>query len=133
MKCRVYIDGAARGNPGPAGIGVVIYVEGEEQPRREVYGYLGEATNNEAEYKAMLRAFEELIALSAQEIILYSDSQLLVRQMLGEYKVRHERLRPLYEKAQEYAQRFSSVQCIHIPREKNREADALANRGIDGS
>ena len=133
-----FTDGAARGNPGHGGIGIVL---------RDVNGklivkdakYLGRVTNNVAEYSALLACIEKVKALLAEEngftcsrLIIHSDSELMVRQMNGEYKVKDRVLKMLFRKAQEAA-RSARFECSirYIPREKNREADALANEGID--
>ncbi len=131
MKYRVYIDGAARGNPGPGGIGVVIYEEGREQPVRQIKSFLGIATNNQAEYLALIRALEELREMPVKEVKIFSDSQLLIRQLEGEYRVRNEKLLPLYEKALKMANNLPGVSYHFINREKNKKADKLANSGID--
>jgi ribonuclease HI len=124
------IDGAARGNPGPAGIGVVI---GQEHGtyRRELSEYIGEATNNAAEYQALLLALKEAAKLQATGIRVRSDSELLVRQMEGRYRVKHPRLSELHARARDLIRAFRSFQIEHVRRELNREADALANRAID--
>jgi len=131
MMVSVYIDGAARGNPGPGGLGVVIYKNGEKKPIREVKGFLGVVTNNQAEYLALIRALEELRGMPVKEVKIYSDSQLLVRQMNGEYRVRNENLIPLYNKAEQMMGKIPKVTFHFINREKNKEADKLANMGID--
>ncbi|MFY9604585.1 MAG: ribonuclease HI family protein [bacterium] len=126
----LYIDGAARGNPGPAGIGVVIFDQ-EEVVLAKLAEYIGETTNNVAEYRALLRGLEEALHYGADEIKVFSDSQLLVRQINGEYQVKHPNLKPLYRDALSLIQQFPRVQISHIPREKNKRADKLANAGID--
>ncbi len=126
-RFEAYIDGASRGNPGISGAGV--WVEGE--PPNELVRYLGEATNNEAEYHALLIALEEAHRRGAMEVKICSDSELLVRQIQGGYQIRSEKLRPLYEQARDWIERFSRFEIHHVPREKNREADRLANRAID--
>lgn len=131
MMVSVFIDGAARGNPGPGGLGVVIYKNGEENPLREIKGFLGVTTNNQAEYMALIRALEELRKFPVKEAKIYSDSQLLIRQMNGEYRVRHENLIPLYDKAIKIVERIPRVTFHFIRREKNKKADKLANMGID--
>jgi ribonuclease HI len=126
----VSIDGAARGNPGPAGIGVVIGQE-EGPYRRELSEYIGEATNNAAEYQALLLALKEAAKLRATGIRIRSDSELLVRQMEGRYRVKHPRLMELHARARNLIRAFRLFQIEHIRRELNRDADALANRAID--
>lgn len=122
-----YIDGASRGNPGEAGAGV--WVKGD--PPNELRRYLGEATNNEAEYHAFLLALEEAHRRGAQRVRLYSDSELLVRQMEGRYKIRSSKLIPLYDRAKELLGQFERFEMKHVSRERNREADRLANEAID--
>jgi ribonuclease HI len=126
----VYTDGAARGNPGPAGIGYVIY-DGEGQLLAQGAEYLGETTNNVAEYTALLRALEKAIGLSGGALRLYSDSELMVRQLNGVYRVKQPHLIPLYETARSLLGRFALASVTHVPREKNKEADRLSNEGID--
>ncbi|HHW91469.1 MAG TPA: ribonuclease HI family protein [Firmicutes bacterium] len=126
----LYIDGAARGNPGPAGIGVVILGQ-EEMVLAEVAEYIGETTNNVAEYRALLRGLEEALHYGADEIKVLSDSQLLVRQINGDYQVKHPGLKPLYREAIALIRHFPRFQINHIPREKNKRADSLANASID--
>jgi ribonuclease HI len=126
----IYTDGAARGNPGPAGIGVAIYSE-EGTLLAELCEYIGETTNNVAEYRALMRGLQEALSLAAVKVQFYSDSQLLVRQINGEYRVKHPNLQPLYQKVVDLLQQFPSYKINHIPREKNKIADKLANKGID--
>ncbi|MBI4238508.1 MAG: ribonuclease HI family protein [Deltaproteobacteria bacterium] len=126
----LFTDGAARGNPGPAGIGVVIR-DGTGTIVAEIAEYLGETTNNQAEYRALLRGLEQAVALGAEGVQVRADSELMVRQMLGQYKVKHPELRPLYEQARQLVAKVAQFAIQHIPREQNHEADALANRAID--
>jgi ribonuclease HI len=127
----IYIDGGSRGNPGPAGLGVVLIGPDGEIAER-VHRYLGHATNNTAEYRALLAGLERARALGfTDHLTVYSDSELLVRQMQGRYQVKHPGLRPLYLAAREQLAAFRRVTMQHIPRELNGEADGLANRGID--
>ncbi len=126
----LYTDGAARGNPGPAGAGVRV-----ESPDGaaidELAEYLGEATNNVAEYQALLLGLERARSLGASEVEVRSDSELLVRQMNGEYKVKNEGLRALVTRARTLERGFRSVAYVHVRRERNRDADRLANLAID--
>ncbi|MDI6871840.1 MAG: ribonuclease HI family protein [Bacillota bacterium] len=126
----IYSDGAARGNPGPAGIGYLIY-DAEGRLLAQEAAYLGETTNNVAEYTALIRALERAAELSAGPVRVFSDSELLVRQLNGEYRVRQPHLVPLYEQARRLLARFVLASVNHVPREKNREADRLSNEGID--
>ena len=125
-----YTDGAARGNPGPAGAGVYI-VDMHDVFVDEAQLYLGEATNNVAEYRALLLALDRLEALGAKEVIIRADSQLMIRQLTGEYRVKNEGLKPLYTEARARLRSFVSVTLEHVPRELNKDADRLANRAID--
>lgn len=127
---RVWIDGGSRGNPGPSAIGVVI-----EDATGEILEGIGRAigvtTNNVAEYRALLAGLEAAAAMGACEVEVASDSELLVRQMLGQYKVKNEGLKPLHAQAQEHARHFSRFRIRHVPREQNARADALVNRALD--
>lgn len=132
MRFRAFIDGAARGNPGPAGAGV--YVEAErDRPVLEFYEPLGRTTNNVAEYRALLLALERAEEAGADEVEIRSDSKLLVEQMRGTFKIRAEHLKPLLSEAVLRAKRFRSFSITHIPRENNTRADRLANLGADAS
>ena len=132
MRFRASIDGAARGNPGPAGAGV--YVEAErDRPVLEFYEPLGKTTNNVAEYRALLLALERAEETGADEVEIRSDSNLLVEQMRGNFKMRAEHLKPLLSEAVIRAKRFRSFTITHIPRENNTRADRLANLGADAS
>lgn len=132
MRFRASIDGAARGNPGPAGAGV--YVEAErDRPVLEFYEPLGKTTNNVAEYRALLLALERAEEAGADEVEIRSDSNLLVEQMRGNFKMRAEHLKPLLSEAVLRAKRFRSFTITHIPRENNTRADRLANLGADAS
>lgn len=123
-------DGASRGNPGPAGIGVVLEAEGTGE-RRELRAYIGETTNNVAEYRALILALEEAEKLSPPSVTVLSDSELLVRQLNGEYRVKSANLRPLYLEAVRMLRRLPAARILHVGREENDQADLLANRAID--
>jgi ribonuclease HI len=125
----ICIDGASRGNPGRAAIGVVVLAGGE--PVREIAERIGIATNNVAEYKALLRGLQEAAALGAATVHVQSDSELLVRQLLGQYKVRHDALIPLHRDALARMRNFEHVHVFHVPRVRNAPADALANEALD--
>jgi len=127
---RVHIDGGSRGNPGPAGIGVV-FLRPDGGVAERMHRGIGEATNNVAEYSALLAALERAVALGIHDLEVYSDSELLVRQIQGRYQVKHPVLRPLHAAAKTRIAGFSHFAIHHVPRELNAEADALANRGID--
>ena len=127
---RLHVDGASRGNPGEAGFGVhVTDADGSEVA--SLYGYLGTATNNVAEYQALLHGLRWALARGAPRVEVFSDSELLVRQLTGRYKVKSAGLQPLHREAQRLLARFESARVTHVPRERNREADALANRAVD--
>lgn len=123
-------DGASRGNPGPAGAGALIEAEGTPD-RIERSEYLGETTNNVAEYRALLLGLRTAESLSPSSLTVFSDSELLVRQLRGEYKVKSDRLRPLFRETMRRLRRFPSTRILHVGREENVEADRLANRAID--
>jgi ribonuclease HI len=126
----VYTDGAARGNPGPAGAGAVLFDANGERVG-EARRYLGEATNNVAEYSALLIGLERAKELGATCVEVRADSQLVVRQMLGEYKVKNPALRELYARACLLEEGFAKVDYVHVRREENGAADRLANLAID--
>jgi probable phosphoglycerate mutase len=127
---RVYIDGGARGNPGPAGYGVRI-----ETPDgtliEELYGGLGIATNNVAEYNGLLAALRWAVEHGHQDVQVRADSELLVKQMRGEYKVKHPGLQPLVARARLLVGQLDEVSFQHVRREQNKEADRLSNLGMD--
>lgn len=123
-------DGASRGNPGPAGIGVVIETDGVAD-RLEFCEYIGETTNNVAEYRALLLALDEAEKLSPSSVTVRSDSELLVRQLNGIYKVKSKHLKPLVIEAARRLRRFPAARILHVGREENGMADLLANRAID--
>jgi ribonuclease HI len=123
LTLTIHIDGAARGNPGPAAYACILRADG--QVLQEAKGYLGTATNNVAEYTALVKALELAAARQATSVHIYSDSELLVRQMNGAYQVRSELLQPLYQQAKRLARQFDAVQLTHIYREHNHEADRL--------
>ena len=124
------VDGAARGNPGDAGCGAAICDE-TGAVVKELSRYLGRTTNNVAEYEGLLMGLEELIRLKRKRIVVQSDSQLLVRQLNGEYRVKDEKLKVLYQRALTLLRQFDSCRILHVYREQNKVADRLANRGID--
>jgi ribonuclease HI len=130
-KLEIYTDGGARGNPGPAGIGVVIW-QGNELVG--TYSkYIGKATNNQAEYKAVVFALEQAKRLKAQELDFYMDSEIAVNQLNRKFKIKNNELGSLFVKAWNMMIGFKSVKFHHIPREKNKEADKLVNKAIDDS
>lgn len=129
MELTIYTDGASRNNPGEAGAGVLILRDRE--PVERVSRYLGVTTNNVAEYSAAIIGLEQALRLGASRVTLLADSELLVRQLNGQYKVKNEGLKPLFAQAKELIARIGRVEVQYIPREQNREADALANKAID--
>jgi len=126
----VNIDGGARGNPGPAGWGAVIR-QGTDDPTEELHGAIPHATNNVAEYQGLLAALEWCADKGATEVLVRSDSLLLVQQMKGRYKVKNEGLRPLHGQARLLVNRIGRVSFEHVRREQNRDADRLANLAMD--
>jgi ribonuclease HI len=123
-------DGGARGNPGPAGIGVVIKNEAGEIIYRHG-GYIGEGTNNTAEYKALIKALEEAYNLGGTHLHINMDSELIVRQMQGVYKIKEPNLQKLAGEVIKLKNKFAKVDFTHVRREFNKEADALVNQAID--
>jgi ribonuclease HI len=129
---RAYIDGGARGNPGPAGYGVRI--EGADGSLiEELHGGLGIATNNVAEYNGLLAALQWAVAHGESEVQILADSELLVKQMRGEYRVKHPGLQSLVTRARLLVGQLDDVTFQHVRREENREADRLSNLGMDES
>ncbi len=130
MRAILYADGAARGNPGPAGSGALLLDE-RGRPLAELALALGHATNNVAEYRALILGLEEARKRGIDEIDVRMDSLLVVRQMQGLWKIKHPGLRPLALRAGALLAKFGRRTIEHIPREENSRADALANRAID--
>jgi ribonuclease HI len=125
-----YIDGGARGNPGPAGYGV--YIQGPDgRVLDELHGGLGVATNNVAEYNGLLAALRWAAANGHRKVHIRADSELLVKQMRGEYKVKHEGLKPLFLQACALVRGIGDVSFEHVRREFNKDADRLSNLGMD--
>jgi ribonuclease HI len=128
----IYTDGAARGNPGPAAIGVVIRDEGGNTIA-SISRRLGVTTNNQAEYRAVIAGLEKAISLGTRRIMIKSDSELVVKQLNGQYKIKNTALRPLYQEIVRLFSSFESVSITGIPREQNSAADALANKALDAT
>jgi ribonuclease HI len=127
---RINIDGGSRGNPGPAAYGVVIR-DARGEPVAKLKKYIGRFTNNVAEYYGLIAAMDYAQSHGVRAIRIESDSELLVKQMRGLYKVKSADLQPLFERAKKMSQSFESFRIDHIYREQNREADALANEALD--
>ncbi|MCG0274739.1 MAG: ribonuclease HI family protein [Thermosediminibacteraceae bacterium] len=129
-KLRVFIDGASRGNPGDAGIGIVMLDE-KGNVLKEVSDYIGQTTNNIAEYTALVTALKEALEMGCEEIEVFSDSELMVKQINGEYQIKNEGIKRLYNQVTQLVQEFKKFSINHIKREQNKRADELANEGID--
>ncbi|NCN22290.1 ribonuclease HI family protein [Candidatus Falkowbacteria bacterium] len=129
-KIIIYSDGGARGNPGPAGIGAVLYDENKNL-LAEISSYLGVATNNQAEYKALIAALKKAKELGAKELDCFLDSELVVKQLKREYKVKNAELAPLFLEIHNLSLSFEKINYTHIRRELNKEADRLANEAMD--
>lgn len=127
-EIEIYIDGASKGNPGPSGIGVVITRDGETI--KNISSYIGNATNNVAEYSALVYALQEALMLKAENIKVNTDSQLLYRQVKKIYKIKNPNILGLYNQVTHLMSAFKEVSLNHIAREHNRGADKLANRAI---
>ena len=127
----IYADGASRGNPGLAAIGVTMK---DERGRliASISRRIGRATNNQAEYRAIIAALEHAITLGANQVEIHSDSELVVRQVNGEYRVKKVTLKPLYQQVKQLQSRLKSFTITHIPRHQNTEADNLANKALSG-
>ena len=133
LRVTIHTDGGARGNPGPAAGAFVMTAAEDGAMLKEEGIFLGHATNNVAEYSAMIAGLEAAEAAEAVEVDVFSDSQLMVRQMTGEYRVRNEGLKPLYAAARALAGRFERCDFHYLRREKNLRADALVNKTLDRS
>lgn len=129
-SAEVYFDGAARGNPGPAGAGIILKVDGHVE---KIKRYLGRRTNNQAEYLALIKALEVLASIGCRSVTAYTDSQLVVNQLTGRYRVRDAELKRLHSRVSELAKKFEKFDIVYVSREANREADRLANQAIDES
>ena len=127
----IHTDGAAKGNPGPAGIGIALYTDDNlTEPVAVVAEYIGQTTNNVAEYKAMLRGLSEALLRGAETVEVKTDSELMARQIAGRYKVSSADLLPLYTEAKALLARFARATVTHVPRGQNALADKLANQGV---
>lgn len=128
----LWTDGGARGNPGPAGIGVVM-TDAQGEVVAEIAEYIGEATNNQAEYRALIAGLTRARELAATVVDIRMDSELVVRQLKGEYKVKNENMKPLYGQATALLKTFSRYTIQHVRREQNAEADKLVNQALDAA
>jgi ribonuclease HI/probable phosphoglycerate mutase len=127
---KLFTDGASRGNPGEAGAGsVLLDADGQELAARSAY--LGQCTNNVAEYKALIIGVQSALELGCSRLEIFLDSQLIVRQLQGQYKVKHAALQPLFAEVKGLLSKLQHWTVAHVPREQNKRADELANRGID--
>lgn len=130
MNFKIHTDGGARGNPGPAALGIVIF-----KPQggivKKIGKYLGKKTNNEAEYEAVIQALKEALDLGAEAVEVNLDSELVVRQLGGVYRIKNARMRELVSRVRNLESNFSKVSYKHIPREKNALADQLVNEVLD--
>jgi ribonuclease HI len=129
----VYFDGGARGNPGPAAIGALVLDPSDHPPRRlaAVSERIGETTNNVAEYKALIAGLEAAAATPSHAIAVRGDSKLVIEQVAGRWKVKHDHLRPLQARARELLAGYAEVDLLHVRRELNSDADALVNAALD--
>lgn len=128
----LHCDGAARGNPGPAAIGAVLFAPGRLEPAAIISERIGSATNNVAEYRALIAGLQAALAAGVERLVVRLDSELLVRQLTGSYRVKAPGLKPLHREATALAARFGSIAFEQVPRERNDLADDLANAALDG-
>ena len=129
-RLTIYVDGGSRGNPGPSGIGVVI-LDANGKRLKDLSRYIGKATNNIAEYNALLYGLEEALILRADDVIVNMDSELVAKQLTGDYRVKDPNIRPLFDRAINMLKSFNNFEIRHIEREMNKEADKLVNKAIN--
>jgi ribonuclease HI len=129
-RLTIYVDGGSRGNPGPSGIGVVI-LDASGKRVKDISKYIGKATNNIAEYNALLYGLEEALIMRADDLIINVDSELVAKQLTGDYRVKDPNIRPLFERAINILKSFNNFEIRHIEREMNKEADKLVNKAIN--
>lgn len=129
-KAVAYVDGASRGNPGPAAFGVV-FMGPDGKPERKIGAAIGTATNNTAEYFGLIVAMQEALVMGARELAVFTDSQLVARQFSGEYKIKEPSIRQLFVFVAQLRRGFDKISVTHVPREENKHADAEANRALD--
>ena len=130
LKITAFIDGASRGNPGPASAGVV-FQDAAGQPIKNLSIRIGNATNNVAEYSALIFALQEAVLMGVKELQIFTDSELLAKQFNGEYKIKEDTIRVLYRFAAHLKNGFKRLSVAHIPRERNKLADNEANKALD--
>jgi len=126
----IFVDGASRGNPGPSGIGVVFF-DDKKNIVKKLFKFIGSATNNIAEYTALIYGLQEALMDRYKEVRVSSDSELMTRQLRGEYRVKNENLRPYYEQFLHLSRGFDKLEIVTIDRKENKEADKLANKALD--
>ena len=130
-SCEIYVDGASHGNPGPAGIGAVFATSaGTGVPGRQLSKYIGETTNNVAEYLALVYALQEALRVGYTDVTVKTDSELLARQVNGEYRVRNGQLKLFHDLAMDLIRGFRACRVQHIPRTQNAQADRLAGQAV---
>jgi len=127
---RIYTDGASRGNPGKSGIGVMV-CDSDGKTVKKICEYIGVTTNNVAEYTALIYALQEALIMKAKDVAVFTDSELVARQVCGKYMVRNEELKRLKKQVDHLCTGFEKIDISHIKREKNREADNLANQAVE--
>ena len=130
MTFKLYTDGGARGNPGPGGIGVVLQ-DAKNETVYELAKYIGKCTNNEAEYLGVLHGLQAAKSKDVKKLEVIVDSELVVKQLTGDYKVKNDRLKKLYMQVKELESSFVSISYKHVKRDKNKRADALVNEALD--
>jgi ribonuclease HI len=130
LEAEIYCDGACSGNPGESGVGILILIKGDKEKELRISEYIGEATNNIAEYSALIRGLTEAVSEGVMSARVFMDSELVVKQVNGEYKVKNQNLKKLWIKAMGLIDRFEKIKVEHIRRELNQEADALARKSV---
>lgn len=128
-KIEIFIDGASRGNPGASGIGIIFFEN--KKAVRKLYKFIGKATNNIAEYTALIYSLQEALIAGFKDIVIKSDSELLTKQLSGEYRVKNENLKPYYDQFMHLSRGFDNIEIVNIDRKDNSQADKLANKAID--
>lgn len=126
----IFVDGASRGNPGPSGIGIVFY-DKEKKIVKKLFKFIGNATNNVAEYSALIYGIQEALIDRYADVTIKSDSELMTRQLRGEYRVKNENLKPYYDQFLHLSRGFEKIKVVSIGRKDNSVADKLANKAID--